>query len=86
MAGGGASFGFMLPILSGLIAMSIADRPGSAVGFVGGIFAFPVVGSALIYRVSLAVGTAADAVMPGMLKKNGKRVREIRKAKPEYDR
>ncbi|MBR1806529.1 MAG: PTS sugar transporter subunit IIA [Selenomonadaceae bacterium] len=33
---GGASFGFMLPVLSGFIAMSIADRPGLAAGFVGG--------------------------------------------------
>ena len=33
---GGAAFGFMLPILAGYIAMSIADRPGLAVGFVGG--------------------------------------------------
>ena len=29
----------MLPILSGFIAMSIADRPGLAVGFVGGLLA-----------------------------------------------
>lgn len=36
---GGASFGFMLPILSGFISMSIADRPGLAVGFVGGAMA-----------------------------------------------
>ncbi len=36
---GGASFGFMLPVLSGFIAMSIADRPGLAVGFVGGAMA-----------------------------------------------
>ena len=36
---GGASFGFMLPVLSGFIAMSIADRPGLAVGFVGGALA-----------------------------------------------
>ena len=36
---GGASFGFMLPILAGFIAMSIADRPGLAVGFVGGALA-----------------------------------------------
>lgn len=36
---GGAAFGFMLPILSGFIAMSIADRPGLAVGFVGGAIA-----------------------------------------------
>lgn len=33
---GGTAFGFMLPILAGFIAMSIADRPGLAVGFVGG--------------------------------------------------
>ncbi|WP_298594440.1 fructose-specific PTS transporter subunit EIIC [uncultured Mitsuokella sp.] len=36
---GGASFGFMLPVLAGFIAMSIADRPGLAVGFVGGALA-----------------------------------------------
>ncbi|AWK51919.1 PTS fructose transporter subunit IIC [Clostridium beijerinckii] len=36
---GGAAFGFMLPILAGYIAMSIADRPGLAVGFVGGAIA-----------------------------------------------
>lgn len=33
---GEQAFGFMLPILAGFIAMSIADRPGLAVGFVGG--------------------------------------------------
>ena len=36
---GGVSFGFMLPVLAGFIAMSIADRPGLAVGFVGGALA-----------------------------------------------
>lgn len=36
---GGASFGFMLPVLTGFISMSIADRPGLAVGFVGGALA-----------------------------------------------
>ncbi|MCR4567893.1 MAG: fructose-specific PTS transporter subunit EIIC [Pseudobutyrivibrio sp.] len=36
---GGAAFDFMLPILAGFIAMSIADRPGLAVGFVGGALA-----------------------------------------------
>ena len=34
---GGASFGFMLPVLAGYIAMSIADRPGLVAGFVGGL-------------------------------------------------
>ena len=36
---GGTAFNFMLPILAGFIAMSIADRPGLAVGFVGGSIA-----------------------------------------------
>lgn len=36
---GGTAFGFMLPFLAGFIAMSIADRPGLAVGFVGGSIA-----------------------------------------------
>ena len=36
---GNAAFDFMLCILAGYIAMSIADRPGLAVGFVGGALA-----------------------------------------------
>ena len=36
---GGAAFNIMLYVLAGYIAMSIADRPGLAVGFVGGILA-----------------------------------------------
>lgn len=36
---GGVAFNFMLPILAGFIAMSIADRPGLLVGFVGGSLA-----------------------------------------------
>ena len=36
---GGEAFGFMLPILAAFISMSIADRPGLAPGFVGGVFA-----------------------------------------------
>lgn len=36
---GGVAFDFMLPILAGFIAMSIADRPGLLVGFVGGALA-----------------------------------------------
>ena len=36
---GGVAFGFMLPILAGFIAQSIADRPGLLVGFVGGSLA-----------------------------------------------
>lgn len=36
---GGASFAFMVPILAGYIAYSIADRPGLAPGVVGGYIA-----------------------------------------------
>lgn len=36
---GEQAFGMMLPILAGFIAMSIADRPGLAVGLVGGLVA-----------------------------------------------
>ena len=36
---GGVAFDFMLPVLAGFIARSIADRPGLAVGFVGGMMA-----------------------------------------------
>ncbi|MGG4108159.1 PTS fructose transporter subunit IIABC [Paenibacillus lautus] len=36
---GGAAFTFMVPILAGFIAMSIADRPGLAPGMVGGFIA-----------------------------------------------
>jgi PTS system fructose-specific IIC component len=36
---GKIAFGFMLPILSGFIAYSIADRPGFVPGFVGGALA-----------------------------------------------
>lgn len=51
---GGYAFNFMLPILAGFIAKSIADRPGLLVGFVGGFlasngatFADPVAASAI---------------------------------------
>lgn len=36
---GNSAFGYMLPILAAFIASSIADRPGLAVGFAGGIIA-----------------------------------------------
>src|SRR5699024_4951979 len=36
---GGAAFTFMVPILSGFIAVSIADRPGLAPGLIGGLIA-----------------------------------------------
>lgn len=36
---GGLAMGIMVPVLAGFIAESIADRPGLAVGFLGGILA-----------------------------------------------
>ena len=36
---GGTAMGLMVPVLAGYIAFSIADRPGLAVGFVGGMLA-----------------------------------------------
>lgn len=36
---GGYAFNFMVPVMAGYIAMSIADRPGLLVGFVGGYLA-----------------------------------------------
>jgi PTS system fructose-specific IIC component len=39
IGGGKGAFGFIVPVLAGFIAMSIADRPGFAPGMVGGILA-----------------------------------------------
>ena len=38
-AGGGLAMALMVPVLAGYIAYSIADRPGLAVGFTGGLLA-----------------------------------------------
>jgi PTS system fructose-specific IIC component len=38
--GGGAAFGLIVPVLSGFIAYSIADRPGLAPGLIGGMLAY----------------------------------------------
>lgn len=62
---GGASFGFMLPVLSGFIAMSIADRPGLAVGFVGGALAASG-GSGFLG--ALLAGFAAGYIVVGLRK------------------
>ena len=37
--GGGAAFAIMIPVLSGFIAYSVADRPGLAPGLIGGMLA-----------------------------------------------
>ncbi|NQN17040.1 PTS transporter subunit EIIA [Streptococcus suis] len=39
MKNGGAAFGFMLPLLAGYIAYSIAEKPGLVAGFVAGAIA-----------------------------------------------
>lgn len=39
MSIGGAAFGFMLPLLAGFIAFSIAEKPGLVAGFVAGAIA-----------------------------------------------
>ncbi|MCI8483193.1 MAG: PTS transporter subunit EIIA [Lachnospiraceae bacterium] len=62
---GGTAFGFMLPILAGFIAMSIADRPGLVVGFVGGAIA---ANGKSGFLGALAAGFAAGYLIAGMKK------------------
>ena len=62
---GGQAFGFMLPVLAGYIAMSIADRPGLAVGFVGGIVASA--GFTFSNIMTYDAGTAVSAGFLGAL-------------------
>ncbi len=56
---GGAAFNFMLPVLAGFIAMSIADRPGLLVGIVGGALAAS--------GATFANPAAVDAIPSGFL-------------------
>ncbi|MCR4842671.1 MAG: fructose-specific PTS transporter subunit EIIC [Eubacterium sp.] len=72
---GGVAFNFMLPILAGFIAMSIADRPGLAVGFVGGAlaasgatFASPGEGVPSAFLGALVAGFAAGYIVLGLRK------------------
>jgi PTS system fructose-specific IIC component len=72
---GGVAFNFMLPILAGFIARSIADRPGLAVGFVGGAlaasgatFANPGGGIPSAFLGALVAGFAAGYLVNGMKK------------------
>lgn len=60
---GGYAFSFMLPVLAGYIAKSIADRPGLAVGFVGGFIA--TVGSTFAFPGGVAAG--ATGTVSGFL-------------------
>ena len=54
---GGEAFGMMLPILAGFIAMSIADRPGLAPGFVGGMMSIDMGGP--FNKAAYVFGTGA---------------------------
>ncbi|MFU2222509.1 PTS fructose transporter subunit IIABC [Streptococcus pluranimalium] len=60
---GGAAFGFMLPVLSGYIAYSIAEKPGLVAGFVAGAIA----NSGLAFgKVAYAAGGEATLGLAGV--------------------
>ena len=60
---GGAAFGFMLPVLSGYIAYSIAEKPGLVAGFVAGAIAH----SGLAFgKVAYAAGGEATLGLAGV--------------------
>ena len=76
---GGTAFNFMLPILAGFIARSIADRPGLAVGFVGGAlaatgstFANPGGDVPSAFLGALVAGFAAGFIVKGLQKLTSK--------------
>ncbi|MBQ9618158.1 MAG: PTS transporter subunit EIIC, partial [Oscillibacter sp.] len=65
---GGEAFGFMLPVLAGFIAMSMADRPGLAVGFTGGALAVSGVSFTSIFGDAPAVsGGFLAALLAGFV-------------------
>ncbi|MEW4353559.1 fructose-specific PTS transporter subunit EIIC [Streptococcus pneumoniae] len=60
---GGAAFGFMLPVLAGYIAYSIAEKPGLAPGFVAGSMA----SAGLAFgKVPFAAGGEASLALAGV--------------------
>ena len=87
---GNTAFNFMLPILAGYIAMSIADRPGLMVGFVGGALA--VSGATFLspsgtsvsagFLGALIAGFAGGYLMLGMRKVCDKLPRALEGLKP----
>lgn len=86
---GGTAFGFMLPILSGFIAMSIADRPGLAVGFVGGAiakmgmtFANPNGDISAGFLGALLAGFAAGFIVVGLKKITSKLPKSLEGIRP----
>lgn len=76
---GGIAFGFMLPMLAGFIAMSIADRPGLAVGFVGGAIA---ANGNSGFLGALAAGFIAGYLIVGLRKLFDKLPKSIEKIAP----
>lgn len=91
MAMGKAAFGFMLPILAGFIAMSIADRPGLLVGIVGGYLAstgatfadpFAVSATPSGFLGALLAGFLAGWLMKMFMKLCGKLPRALEGLKP----
>ena len=62
---GGEAFGLMLPILAAFIAESIADRPGLAPGFVGGLFA--KTGYDLAYLANINAATPPTTISGGFI-------------------
>lgn len=73
------AFGFMLPILSGYIAMSIGDRPALAIGIVGGYIA-NVGGSGFLG--ALVSGFAAGYLALGLRKLFSKLPKSLEGTKP----
>ncbi len=66
---GNVAFGFMLPILAGYIAMSIADRPGLMVGFAGGAMASSGITFASCFNseISVVSGGFIGALFAGFI-------------------
>ena len=62
---GSTAFSFMLPVLAGFIAMAIADRPGLALGFVGGMIAYSGKSG---FLGALVAGFAAGFIILGLKK------------------
>ena len=86
---GGKAFDFMLPVLAGYIAMSIADRPGLAVGFVGGAlaaagvtFANPEGAVSAGFLGALIAGFAGGYLVLGLRKICGRFPRSLEGIKP----
>ncbi len=78
---GDAAFSFMLPILSGFIAMSIGDRPALMVGFVGGYLA-NIGDSKSGFLGALIAGFVAGYLMVGLRKLFDKLPKSLEGIKP----